>query len=261
MRNNHSEDKTSQSTEPQNTVPDVDVTAVFRPVGLPQTVTASAGFEAKYRLLDCQGDRTDHCDIIWGVRCALSGCLPTRSLRARHGDALRLDLPSFQQGVCEEIGIVIHSSANHVHLMLPGEFHELSTCRLVVAESDREISRMVQMLLEGDGFEVTVTHSAAAALERIERGNFDLALLDADLPDLSAFILCARLRAAPATRNLPIVICSAWPDLGDRAAQSGAAGYLQKPFDFLNLAGRLWEFLCPQPTARTTHPIKEEPRA
>ena len=177
MRNNHSEDKTSQSTEPQNTVPDVDVTAVFRPVGLPQTVTASAGFEAKYRLLDCQGDRTDHCDIIWGVRCALSGCLPTRSLRARHGDALRLDLPSFQQGVCEEIGIVIHSSANHVHLMLPGEFHELSTCRLVVAESDREIARMVQMLLEGDGFEVTVTHSAAAALERIERGKSDLALL------------------------------------------------------------------------------------
>jgi len=252
MRNDNSKDTNSQSTEPQTTVPGVDVTAAFRSAGLPQTISASASFEAKYRLLDCEHNHTDHCDIIWGVRCALSGCLPTRPLRARHGQVLLLELPSFQQGACEEIGVVIQSSANHVHLMLPGEFQEASTCRLLVAESDSEIGRMLEMLLDGEGFDVTVTNSAAAALERVACENFDLALLDADLPDMSAFTLCSRLRAAPATTSLPIVICSAWPGAGDRATQAGAVGFLEKPRDFLHIAERLRQFLSPQPTAKTT---------
>ena len=89
-------------------------------------MSASPAFEAKYHLLAHTGDGIDHYDIIWGVRCAVTGCLPTRSLASPRGKALLLQLPSFQGGACErDVEIVIEFLyQEHLALRLPEEFDE-----------------------------------------------------------------------------------------------------------------------------------------
>lgn len=84
---------------------------------------------------------------------------------------------------------------------------------------------------------MAVTRTGAAALQRAQSENFDLALVDVDLRDIHGFALCARLRETPATQNLPVVICSAWQGVGDLALRAGAIGYLEKPQDLDRLRG------------------------
>ena len=120
----------SQWHKPSADGADIDLTPVFRAAGLPQTVSASPAFEAKFALL-ARGKGTDYLDIIWAVRSAIAGYLPARSIHTSRGKALLLEFPSIQHGVCEEdVKIILHlTDRSHLCLMLPDEFHEASTLR------------------------------------------------------------------------------------------------------------------------------------
>ncbi|HWA83752.1 MAG TPA: ATP-binding protein, partial [Fimbriimonadaceae bacterium] len=78
---------------------------------------------------------------------------------------------------------------------------------------------------------VTVT-----GMEGIEKANVlrpDLVLLDLDLPDMSGMEVLLALKRRPETSDIPVVIVSADANLSriDVATESGAAGYVTKPFD------------------------------
>jgi hypothetical protein len=121
MKTNRSEPK---AYENESSAPSVDVTSAFRAAGLTQTVLATQAFEEKHHLLK-PDDRMDHYDILWAVRCAVNGTLPTRPLRSPAGKAVLIQIPSFQRGTCDndlEIVVVTLPPAN-IGLMLPEEFH------------------------------------------------------------------------------------------------------------------------------------------
>ena len=251
----HKNDQDQKATKAETLGADVDLTAVFRKGGLTQTVSASPAFEAKYRVLAHTVDGTDHYDIIWGVRCAVTGCLPTRSLASPRGKALLLQLPSFQGGACErDVEIVIEFPCpEHLALRLPEEFDEWIVPRVLLAEEDEELSRLLDLLLSREGFEITVTWSGAAATSLAQERRFDLLLLDVDLPDIDGFTLCSRLRADPITASLPVVICCAWHGLGALAVRAGAVGYCQKPLDLTHLPSRLRHLLGDSPPANKSN--------
>ena len=247
MQNHDSGSKAFENKPPAVSV---DVTSVFRRAGLPQTVRATQALEAKYQLLKPH-DRCDHYDIIWAVRSAISGCLPTRPLRSRAGKALLLQFPSFQGGVCEtDVEIVVEiASPEHICLMLPEEFQESSPQRVLVAENDEEVAQMLVRLLSREGFEVTLARSAAAVMSLVHAQPFDLLLLDEDLADIDGFELCSRLHAHHATAPIPVVIVSAWHGVNKLAKRVGAVGCLEKPLDLIDLPQRLRDFLRMSPTA------------
>ncbi|HUP91343.1 MAG TPA: response regulator [Solimonas sp.] len=94
-------------------------------------------------------------------------------------------------------------------------------------------------VLRQAGFEVEETSLGADALERAGRREFDLVVLDADLPDLDGYDLCRRLRADPVTAQIPIVLLP--PGFvrdadRERAQASGADVLLTHPVDPLELA-------------------------
>jgi DNA-binding response OmpR family regulator len=122
--------------------------------------------------------------------------------------------------------------------------------RILVAESDTDISQMLMLLLSHEEFEIAIANTGAGALDLVQKEHFDLVILDLDIPDIPAFSLCARLRANPVTEKLPIVISSAWPGVGGLARKAGAVDYLEKPLDFLHLPERLRQILRQQPTAK-----------
>lgn len=73
----------------------------------------------------------------------------------------------------------------------------------------------------------------------------DLILLDVELPDMDGIEVCRRLRAAPQTRDIPVVMISAFRDRDRRIAalQAGASEILWKPVDELVLLARLRSLL------------------
>ena len=64
---------------------------------------------------------------------------------------------------------------------------------------------LLRSYLEREGFVVDEADDGEAALAAFLRVRPDLVILDVDLPDLSGFEVCARLRADPPTRRVPVL--------------------------------------------------------
>src|SRR5262249_20046811 len=69
----------------------------------------------------------------------------------------------------------------------------------------------------------------------------ELVLLDVNMPDLNGYAVCERLRAAPETRELPVVFLSALDDVRDKvsAFRAGGVDYVTKPFQAEEVLGRV----------------------
>lgn len=91
------------------------------------------------------------------------------------------------------------------------------------------------------GFDVVVAANGAEALLRAAESRFDVALLDVMMPDLNGHELARKLRADAATSDLPVVFLSARASREDLRAgyELGALDYITKPFDPMEIAGRL----------------------
>ncbi|MEX0908657.1 MAG: response regulator, partial [Gemmatimonadaceae bacterium] len=82
--------------------------------------------------------------------------------------------------------------------------------RILVADDEPHIGRIIQMKLEQGPFEVLLAEDGEAALEAIERDpDIALVVLDLMMPKLSGLDVLARVRANESTRALPTVILTA----------------------------------------------------
>jgi len=59
--------------------------------------------------------------------------------------------------------------------------------RILVAEDEKPLAQAVTAKLENEGFEVTVAHNGAEAIEALKKESFDLAILDLVMPDMDGF--------------------------------------------------------------------------
>ena len=76
-----------------------------------------------------------------------------------------------------------------------------------------------------------------AALRLLENNSFNLAFLDADMPDRNGFELCTRLRVIPAHQKTPVVFVTSFNDSESRASSMPSRGsdFMAKPFLFTEL--------------------------
>ncbi|MYN40430.1 response regulator [Duganella sp. FT109W] len=105
--------------------------------------------------------------------------------------------------------------------------------RVLVVDDNIDAAQTLQLLLEAGGHQVSVSHTALAALDMAETTLPELCLLDIGLPDISGFELARRLRALPQTARATLVAVTGYGRREDRAQadQAGFDHYFVKPVD------------------------------
>ena len=107
--------------------------------------------------------------------------------------------------------------------------------QVLVCEDDRDIARLISMMLNKGGFEVDVAYSAAMALDRLHSaGPYAAMTVDLKLPDQDGLSLIRTLRSRSPTQDLPIVVLSA--SAGTRQIECNnqplnVSDWLDKPID------------------------------
>ncbi|MBM9915786.1 MULTISPECIES: hybrid sensor histidine kinase/response regulator [Stenotrophomonas] len=101
--------------------------------------------------------------------------------------------------------------------------------RVLLVEDDATVADVMCGLLATRGHEVVHAAHALAALREISAGDFDVGLLDLDLPGLSGFELAQHLRNQGYTLPLLAVTARTDPDLQQQVEAAGIGGFLRKP--------------------------------
>ncbi|MFE3971620.1 two-component regulator propeller domain-containing protein [Stenotrophomonas sp. YIM B13575] len=105
----------------------------------------------------------------------------------------------------------------------------MPSLRVLLVEDDATVADVVCGLLTSRGHEVVHAAHALAALREISAGDFDVGLLDLDLPGLSGFELAQHLRNQGYTLPLLAVTARTDPDLQQQVEAAGIGGFLRKP--------------------------------
>ena len=105
----------------------------------------------------------------------------------------------------------------------------MPSLRVLLVEDDATVADVVCGLLSSRGHEVIHAAHALAALREISAGDFDVGLLDLDLPGLSGFELAQHLRNQGYTLPLLAVTARTDPDLQQQVEAAGIGGFLRKP--------------------------------
>lgn len=112
------------------------------------------------------------------------------------------------------------------------------TAAILVVEDDLVTRRLLQEVLERDGCVVTTAGSVAEAMAEVGRREFDLVMLDLNLPDGDGLTVCRRIRQR---HQMPIVIVSTRAKIDERLAgfDHGADDYIVKPFEPREVVARV----------------------
>jgi len=110
--------------------------------------------------------------------------------------------------------------------------------KILVVEDDRNISDLIRMYLEKEGFEVRAAFDGAAAVETFRTMEPDMVLLDIMLPVMDGWAVCNKIRE---TSRTPIIMITAKSEVFDRiqGLEMGADDYIVKPFEMKELIARI----------------------
>jgi two-component system phosphate regulon response regulator PhoB len=113
--------------------------------------------------------------------------------------------------------------------------------KILLVEDDSNLVELIRYNLDKEGFDVLSTPDGEEAMVLAEEERPDLVVLDWMIANLSGIEVCRRLRRAPETSALPIIMLTARAEEGDRVRglETGADDYVTKPFSPRELVARV----------------------
>ena len=107
--------------------------------------------------------------------------------------------------------------------------------QILIVEDDKHVNNLIKRNLSLVGYACTTAYDGTELLQALERGHFDLILLDVMLPGLSGFDLIEKCKGTP------VIFVTAKDSLDDKiqGLTLGAEDYIVKPFEMLELIARV----------------------
>lgn len=107
--------------------------------------------------------------------------------------------------------------------------------RILVAEDDASILRLVTAILRRAGYEVDTATNGRDTIESIDRTPYDAVVLDLMMPGSSGFNVLAHLKVSNPQHKFVIIMSAASPDIVAKAVSLNVFAVLHKPFDISEL--------------------------
>lgn len=109
---------------------------------------------------------------------------------------------------------------------------------ILVVDDEKEIADLIEVYLQGEGYDVDKCYDSLIALKKIESKKYDLAVLDVMLPGIDGFTLCSHIRKL---HNYPVIMLTAKTADTDKITglSLGADDYVTKPFNPMELVARI----------------------
>lgn len=103
--------------------------------------------------------------------------------------------------------------------------------RILLAEDEKALAKALVKIFESNNYSIDAVHDGQDALDYLEAGNYDVAVLDIMMPKVDGITVLRKLRAAGS--ELPVLMLTAKSEIDDKVLglDSGANYYLTKPFD------------------------------
>jgi len=113
--------------------------------------------------------------------------------------------------------------------------------KILLVEDDVNLRELLRYNLEWEGFDTDTAEDGEEGLAKVREDAPSLVLLDWMLPRLSGLEVCARLKADPATAQIPIIMLTVRSEEADRlrGLEAGADDYVAKPFSPKELFARI----------------------
>lgn len=103
--------------------------------------------------------------------------------------------------------------------------------RILLAEDELTLAKAIVKIFEKNNYSADAVHDGLSALEYLDSGNYDVAVLDVMMPKMDGITVLKKLRANG--NNIPVLILTAKSEVEDKVTglDSGANYYLTKPFN------------------------------
>ncbi len=117
------------------------------------------------------------------------------------------------------------------------EKQDVSASKILVVDDEAISRRAVIYALEKARLKSINVEDPKEALKLLAENDFDLVFLDVDMPEMSGYELCAKLRALPHLKTVPVVFVTNLNDFNNRTNSTMAGGndFIAKPFLFIEL--------------------------
>jgi len=121
--------------------------------------------------------------------------------------------------------------------------NEPKKIKILVADDEPTMRNALRRHLVENNFIVVEANNGKEALEKTANEQFDLIILDGNMPEMNGIDACKRLKSSPRTQNIPILFSTGTHINDVREGKVPADDYIEKPYTFNMLMVKIKELL------------------
>ncbi len=112
-----------------------------------------------------------------------------------------------------------------------------------IVDDNEGILEVIEIILQEEGYHTKSISTGNHLMKALEQENPRMILLDVLLSGMDGREICRNLKDSEKTRDIPVIIMSANTKVDTQAQQARADGYLQKPFEIIELIETVKKYL------------------
>lgn len=133
--------------------------------------------------------------------------------------------------------------------------------KILIADDDLEIADLLRFTFEQEKYAVVVANDGEQALRLVKEEKPDVVILDVNMPKMTGFEVCEKIRQDGATCLIPVIMLTSLSKAKDKLTgiKLGADDYLNKPFEPFELLARVENVIRRSKASLSANPLTQLP--